>query len=130
MIKTLTILLKKSDENWQAGTILLEAAHYDAAANRLYYGLMQSILAYAQSKDTSFNNTKGKLHQRLYDFILDNRYPKPRPWDTKTVKKAFKNLMVLRVASDYSNSERVAKEELEKSYSSCSLIRDAYSKLG
>lgn len=93
-----TALEAKSDACWTLGIQLLDQGEADAAANRIYYAVLQMVCA-AMQRDPGHHAAQGGRinHQTALEYVGLNR-PGRREYHGKQFQKLFK----LRLKADYS----------------------------
>ncbi|MBU1221272.1 HEPN domain-containing protein [Myxococcota bacterium] len=96
-------MLNKVDENLKIGQYCLENGSINAAANRLYYAVFQTLLMWATKEGKHIPET-GK-HRALIKYIEG---PK-----SIYFKKIFKRLMQIRETADY-EIESIEKSKLDE----------------
>lgn len=96
-------MLNKVDENLKIGQYCLENGSINAAANRLYYAVFQTLLMWAIKEGKHIPDT-GK-HRALIKYIEG---PK-----SKYFRKIFTRLMQIRETADY-EIESIEKYQIDK----------------
>ena len=86
-------MMAKSQENWQVGENCLKEGKFNAATSRLYYGLLQSIIAWARAKK-GYNDIHG-THSAMY------RYVSSEGRNKKVFGETLRAMLTLREFADY-----------------------------
>lgn len=87
----------KARENWTAGELLLDNELYNAAASRLYYSVLQSIIKYAQSCP----NLKTELEKSSSKHTFARSIVKKTGKQSKYYSEVFDDLLDCRETADY-----------------------------
>jgi len=102
------IYMKKSEKAFEAAVALSKMDdQYDAAANRAYYSIFQSENALLLTK-----GILGNSHKHVHNAI-SKEFVQSGELSSDTFKKIYK-VLGIRVTGDYSGTEFVTKEEMEK----------------
>ena len=109
----------KSDENWRVGQRCLSEGDVNAAASRLYYGVLQSVLAWARAKK-GYNDIHG-THSAMFRYVSSEGH------NRRVFGPALSAMCALRETADYTHQPPNL-EKLHKLLPTCEQIREYYLK--
>ena len=109
----------KSKENWRVGQRCLSDGDLNAATSRLYYGVLQSIIAWARAKK-GYNDVHG-THSAMYRYISNEGHIR------KVFGPTFRKMQALRETADYS-PQPPSLHKLNELLPTCERMIDYYRK--
>lgn len=112
----------KSKENWDVGLECLGKGNFNAAANRLYYGVFQAVLMYAVNKQGFPRTQVVGSHAKMGKIVGSIGMQR------ELCGKQFTRLMMLREMADY-RKETPDRAAIEKLIDSANKTREYFIKL-
>lgn len=108
----------KSDENWRVGQRCLDDGDINAATSRLYYGVFQSVLAWARAKK-GYNDTSRSVHSDMYRLVSSEGHQKV------VFGRALQTLRSMREVADY-QPDSPNGGKLSEMLTTCKRMKDHY----
>lgn len=109
----------KSEENWRVGQRCLGDGDLNAATSRLYYGVLQSIIAWARAKK-GYNDIHG-THSAMYRYVVSEGHSR------RVFGPALRAMCALRETADYTHKPP-SLEKLRELLPTCEQMREYYTK--